>query len=111
MALWQNLPFAMILLPLASASLTSVLRGKAARYVSIAVIALVTVMAAVNVECMRHYGQSYTFMMGHFPAPWGNEIRGGMLEAAVALCFAVVFVLNSFASPRTPLWIGVIVTV
>ena len=100
MALWQNLPFAMILLPLASASLTSVLRGKAARYVSIAVIALVTVMAAVNVECMRHYGQSYTFMMGHFPAPWGNEIRGGMLEAAVALCFAVVMLCSVLGGLR-----------
>ena len=94
MALWQNLPFAMILLPLASASLTSVLRSKAARRTAITVTALVTVMAAVFLEYMRHYGQSYTYMMGHFPAPWGNEIRAGMLEAAVALCFAAVMLCS-----------------
>ena len=30
-------------------------------------------------------GTSYTYMMGHFPAPWGNEIRAGVLEAGMAL--------------------------
>lgn len=100
MKLWQNLPFAMILLPLASASLTSVLKGKAARRVAIAVIALVTVMAAALVELMRHYGGSYTFMMGHFPAPWGNEIRAGLLEAATALCFAAVMLFSVLGGLR-----------
>lgn len=94
MALWQNLPFAMILLPLASASLTSVLKGRAARRVAVAVILAVTVMAAALVEFMRGYGQSYTYMMGHFPAPWGNEIRAGMLEAIAALCFAAVMLFS-----------------
>jgi len=94
MALWQNLPFAMILLPLASASLTSVLKARAARRTAIAVMALVTLMAAVFLELMRHYGQSYTYMMGHFPAPWGNEIRAGMLEAVMALCFSAVMLFS-----------------
>ena len=94
MQLWQNLPFAMILLPLASASLTSILKGKAARRTAIAVITLVTAMAAALVILMQGYGQSYTFMMGHFPAPWGNEIRAGMLEAVTALCFALVMLFS-----------------
>ena len=32
LALWQSIPFACILLPLGSAAMTSVLRGRAARY-------------------------------------------------------------------------------
>ena len=29
-------------------------------------------------------------MMGHWPAPWGNEIRGGPLEALMATMFCIV---------------------
>jgi multicomponent Na+:H+ antiporter subunit D len=39
-------------------------------------------------------GESYTFMMGHFPAPWGNEIRAGVLEGLTALLFGVVMLLS-----------------
>ena len=100
MALWQNLPFAMILLPLASAGVTSVLRGRAARWTAICVIALVTGMAAALAVFMQGYGQSYPYMMGHFPAPWGNEIRAGMLEAVVALCFSAVMLLSVLGGLR-----------
>lgn len=39
-------------------------------------------------------GESYTYMMGHFPAPWGNEIRAGVLEAGMALFFCVIMLLS-----------------
>lgn len=39
-------------------------------------------------------GESYTYMMGHFPAPWGNEIRAGVLEAGMALFFSVIMLLS-----------------
>ena len=32
-------------------------------------------------------------MMGHFPAPWGNEIRAGMLETFIAAFFALIMLL------------------
>jgi len=32
-------------------------------------------------------------MMGHFPAPWGNEIRAGVLEASMALFFCIIMLL------------------
>ena len=32
-------------------------------------------------------------MMGHFPAPWGNEIRVGVLEASMAVFFCVIMFL------------------
>ena len=35
-------------------------------------------------------GEHFTYMMGHFPAPWGNEIRGGPFEALMATVFAFV---------------------
>ena len=39
-------------------------------------------------------GESYTYMMGHFPAPWGNEIRAGVLEGLTATVFGVVMLLS-----------------
>jgi multicomponent Na+:H+ antiporter subunit D len=38
--------------------------------------------------------EPFTFMMGHFPAPWGNEIRAGLLEAGMALFFCIVMLLS-----------------
>ena len=37
---------------------------------------------------------SYAYMMGHFPAPWGNELRVGILEAGMALFFSVIMLLS-----------------
>ena len=73
MALWQSIPFACILLPLGSAAMTSVLKGKWARRWTFFVLIVVTTLSAVFTACMWNYGDSYTYMMGHYPAPWGNE--------------------------------------
>ncbi|MCL2006511.1 MAG: hypothetical protein FWG77_00350 [Treponema sp.] len=39
-------------------------------------------------------GNAFTFSMGHFPAPFGNEIRSGSLEAFMALLFSAVSLLS-----------------
>lgn len=93
LALWQNLPYAMILLPLISAAITSILKGKWAGRTALLVIGCVMAMAAMLVYFSAGT-DSYTYMMGHFPAPWGNEIRSGMLEAITALFFAAIMFLS-----------------
>ena len=93
MELWQSIPFACILLPLASAAITSILGRNVARRVCTAVILITTLLCTALVALMVPYGQSYTYMMGHYPAPWGNEIRAGLLEAVTALIFCLVMLL------------------
>ena len=39
-------------------------------------------------------GKAYTYMMGHFPAPWGNEIRAGVLEGGLATTFSLILLLS-----------------
>lgn len=39
-------------------------------------------------------GASFSYPMGHIPAPWGNELRAGPLEALLALTFSVVMLLS-----------------
>ncbi len=94
MALWQSIPFACILLPLGSAALTSVLRPKQARAWALAVLCVVTVLSALLVGQFSQGAASYTYTMGHYPAPWGNEIRAGGLEAAMALFLSLVMLLS-----------------
>lgn len=90
----QNFPFFSILLSLFSGTVTSMLNGKWAKRVNAFVISAITVMSAVLLVYLLNVKESYTFMMGHFPAPWGNEIRAGVLEAFMALFFCIIMLLS-----------------
>lgn len=94
MELWKNIPFFSIILSLASAAFTSILPQKHARRTVFIVISSVFVMSAYFLVRIVPYGTSYCFMMGHFPAPWGNEIRAGVLEALTALFFSGIMLLS-----------------
>ncbi|MEG0020515.1 MAG: proton-conducting transporter membrane subunit, partial [Oscillospiraceae bacterium] len=50
--------------------------------------------------------QQITYMMGHFPAPWGNEIRFGPLEALMASVFCFVM-LASLISGKSDIFMDV----
>lgn len=90
----QNLPFFSIIIAMFSGILSCALSGKKARNLSLAVIAATTVMSAAVLHFCMGTGESYTYMMGHFPAPWGNEIRAGVLEGLTATVFGVVMLLS-----------------
>lgn len=90
----QNFPFFSILLSLGSGVLTSIMNKRMARFWNTLVLIAVGVMSAVLFVHMLQVRQPFTFMMGHFPAPWGNEIRAGILEAGMALFFCIVMFLS-----------------
>lgn len=94
MSFVQNFPFFSIIIAMFSGIVSSVLSGRKARWVSLAAISVTTLLsAAVLAFCLRT-GQSYVYMMGHFPAPWGNEIRAGVLEGLTALLFGVIMLFS-----------------
>lgn len=94
MALWQSIPFVCILLPLGSAAITSVLRSRLAKWWTVLVLTVEVALSVVFLALISAHGQSYTYMMGHYPAPWGNEIRAGELEALTAHFFCVIMLLS-----------------
>ena len=94
MAFYQNIPFFSIFLAMFAGTVSSVLKRKAARIFNIIVISSIMIASAVLAVFLYREGISYTFMMGHFPAPWGNEIRAGVLEAGMALFFCVIMLLS-----------------
>ena len=86
----QNFPFMCILFTLICAVTTSVLKGRHARRLTMIMITIVTAMTAAVMMYTLRTGESYVYTMGHFPAPWGNEIRIGVLETTMMLVFCFV---------------------
>lgn len=100
MSFVQNFPFFSIIIAMFSGILSSVLNGKQARNVSLVTIFATTVMSgAVFLFCMST-GESFVYMMGHFPAPWGNEIRAGVLEGLTAMIFGIIMLLSVVGGMR-----------
>ena len=92
--LWHSIPYLCILLPLGSAAVTSVLKPRWARYWTMFALLVVTSLSGVISAIFASGAESYTYMMGHFPAPWGNEISAGQLEAVTALFFSLIMLLS-----------------
>ncbi len=94
MTLVQNFPFFCIILSMFSAIISFVLPKRAAKYLHLFMVTAVMVMSVCVLMFVVRTGESYTFMMGHYPAPWGNEIRIGILEALMAAFFALIMLLS-----------------
>ncbi|MCH5281342.1 MAG: sodium:proton antiporter [Lachnospiraceae bacterium] len=93
MELIYNFPCFSLILSMCAAIVSSGLKGKWARRLNLFVICTICVLSACTLYFTFVTGQSYVYKMGRFPAPWGNEIRFGNLEALTALFFSVVMLL------------------
>lgn len=94
MTLVQNFPFFSIIMAMFSGIVSSVLSPKKAKCLSVSVIIITTFLSWLVFMDRLAAGESYTFLMGHFPAPWGNEIRAGVLEGLTAVMFGIVMLLS-----------------
>lgn len=92
----QNFPFFCIILSMFSAIISFVMNGRIAKYIHVAMVTAVLILSLATLSFVVGTGESYTFMMGHFPAPWGNEIRIGELEALMAVFFSLIMMLSVF---------------
>lgn len=91
----SNFPFFSIFLAMLTGIVTApVKKGKAAWWMCFVMTSIVAVLSAVLLVRLYTNTEAYPFMMGHFPAPWGNEIKAGPLEALMALLFSVVMLLS-----------------
>ena len=98
-----NLPLFMIIAGLFSGVLCLLL-GKRSSYCVTGVLMSFTVLADVLVLYHTREHGSFTYTMGEFPAPWGNEIRAGVLECVVLLAFMVVLICAVTAGYKYLLW-------
>lgn len=100
MSFVQNFPFFSIILCLLCAVTTFIAGDKWGRRLSVALLIVSTVLNGSVLHYCVSNNISYYYMMGHYPAPWGNEIMAGVLEPLMATLFSVVMLLSVLSGMR-----------
>ena len=88
-----NFPLFSIVASLMCAVISGVLSGRAARKLSLALSLATAVASGVLFAYILQADQAVTYLMGHYPHPWGNELRISILEPLYALAFSAVLFL------------------
>lgn len=89
----RNFPLFTIILSIICAVVSSVLKKDAARRISLCLTCAVLLMNAAVLAYACTLNEAAVYKMGHFPAPWGNEIRFYILEPLMMLIFSGVLLL------------------
>lgn len=92
-----NFPCFSIVLCIFGGIISSAIKGRAAKIFNAIILAIVTVMSVCVLGYTYQTGEAFVYVMGPFPAPWGNELRAGVLEGGMALFFCIIMMLSLFA--------------
>lgn len=90
----QNFPFFSIILSLFTGIICAAVKPKKAMWICFLNLVICFVLSLMTLMYCVNSGTYYTYMMGHWPAPFGNEIRVGILEALMATAFSLVMILS-----------------
>ncbi|MDO4811418.1 MAG: proton-conducting transporter membrane subunit [Eubacteriales bacterium] len=94
MSFVQNYPFFSIVLSLLCAVVSFVVPARwGKRLTYFLLCASLYMQTHLLVFCAAGH-VSFSYMMGHYPAPWGNEVAAGIIEPLMALLFVVVILLS-----------------
>ncbi len=70
----QNFPCFSIVLCMVAGIVSTPMKGKQAKRVTLTVITLVAVMSVITLMYTMSTGSSFIYTMGKFPAPWGLSL-------------------------------------
>lgn len=94
LSLWQNIPLFTVIMSLLCAALCAVLKKKPARILALSAVIVSFGLNLLLLIKIMQSGESYIYIMGHFPAPWGNEFRAGVLEALSTTFLEMILLLS-----------------
>ncbi|MCR5507704.1 MAG: sodium:proton antiporter [Lachnospiraceae bacterium] len=94
MAFIEDLVPLSIVICLFGGIICSAINGRIARRLTITLLGFQIVMNALVLGYTLYLGHEFVYVMGRFPAPWGNELRAGCLEGLMALFFSVIMLLS-----------------
>ena len=94
-----SLPLFMIIAGLLTGAVCLLLRGPGAFRLICLLVLFQTAADALVLRYTLLHG-AFTYSMGEFSAPWGNEIRAGVLECTVLLVFLLVLLGSIIAGYR-----------
>ncbi len=92
-------PFSIILC-LGGGIISSALKGKTARVFTIWLLLVVAIMNACVLGYTAGLTHEFVYVMGKFPAPWGNELRAGCLEGLMGTFFSIIMLLSVIGGIR-----------
>lgn len=90
----RNFPALSIVICMMAAIISSALKGKWAKWLNLAVLFIVMGLSVCVLGYTIQTGEFFVYTMGKFPAPWGNEIRAGILEGLMATFFCIIMILS-----------------
>ena len=93
MSVCVNFPLFSIVACLMCAVISGVLPGRAARKLTLTLSLAVSVTSAILFVYILRTNEAVEYLMGHYPHPWGNELRISLLEPLFALAFSLVLFL------------------
>ena len=97
----HNLPFFSIFLAMLGGILTALISDKRkALKLNQFIVLVVFTMSLILLINLYQNQETFTFMMGHFPAPWGNELRAGPLEALMTTFFSFIMFITISAGKK-----------
>ena len=96
----RNFPLFTIIFSLFSSVLCMALGGRQAKRYTVWYERLLIALVGAVLWYVCKTGEPFTYVMGEFPAPWGNEIRAGILEAGLALVFLIILHCSVLAGWR-----------
>ena len=73
MQLVQNVPFFGIMLSMIAAVISPMLPRRIAKWLSVGVVGVIICLHIWFLQFMIGFDGSYTYMMGHYPAPWATS--------------------------------------
>ena len=97
MDLLRNVPFVCVLLPLITGIACAVLPRRGSKFLCFVTVLVLTGANAYSIFRFVSGAEPFTYPMGHFPGPWGNELRSGPLESTMALCLSLTAFLSLWA--------------
>ena len=96
----QNLPFFSVVGFLLAAVICSVLKPRAARILTVLMQLLVLASSVSVLYYTVSQDICFRYNMGHFDAPWSNQLRAGVTEAVAATGFSLVLLLSHIGGIR-----------
>ncbi|MBQ2692049.1 MAG: sodium:proton antiporter, partial [Clostridia bacterium] len=100
--IYYNIPFVCIFMCMVG-GITMPLQksGRTALRTTVAICLSVSLLCGILCGILWSREESFVYLMGHFTAPWGNELYVGPLEAFLGAVFALVMAMSLIGGRKT----------
>jgi multicomponent Na+:H+ antiporter subunit D len=98
MATATNFPLLIILILFLSSFIMPILKSvRGVKWLALSAMLLCLILSVMTLQHVQQSGEFF-YKVGHFDAPWGNELKIGYLESIMSIMFTAIASLITWAS-------------